>query len=150
MTKLERSTSQAAMFSLISRWQESGLSQIDFCQQHDLVPHRFYYWLKKYKQSGTTSIVSFRPFASCKFQKHSRIDWVFLKVSEHVRLIPTIVGELLDFSEGFWRVSSCAATYMQGQGCSWTTADFHPYWRKRETNLSTKKIISNQTLLINC
>ena len=58
MTKLERSTSQAAMFSLISRWQESGLSQIDFCQQHDLVPHRFYYWLKKDKQSGTTSIRS--------------------------------------------------------------------------------------------
>ncbi|MCK5014365.1 MAG: hypothetical protein KAS66_11155 [Candidatus Omnitrophica bacterium] len=58
MTKLERSTSQSEMFSLISRWQESGLSQIDFCQQHDLVPHRFYYWLKKYKQSGTTSIRS--------------------------------------------------------------------------------------------
>ncbi len=59
MTKLERSTSQSEMFSLISSWQASGLSQIDFCAQHDLVPHRFYYWLKKYKQSGdTTSIRS--------------------------------------------------------------------------------------------
>lgn len=55
MTKIERSASQAEMFSLISRWQESGVSQIDFCQQHDLAPHRFYYWLKKYKQSGSTS-----------------------------------------------------------------------------------------------
>jgi len=58
MTKLERSSSQSEMFSLVSGWQESGLSQIDFCQQHDLAPHRFYYWLKKYKQNGTTSIRS--------------------------------------------------------------------------------------------
>ena len=58
MTKLERSSSQAEMFSLISSWQESGLSQIDFCAQHDLVPHRFYYWLKKYKQNGRASVRS--------------------------------------------------------------------------------------------
>ena len=57
MTKLERSASQSEMFSLVSEWQESGLSQIDFCQQHDLVPHRFYYWLKKYKHSGSRSSI---------------------------------------------------------------------------------------------
>jgi hypothetical protein len=57
MTKIESSSSQSEMFSLVSRWQESGMSQIDFCQQHDLAPHRFYYWLKKYKQIGSTTSI---------------------------------------------------------------------------------------------
>jgi hypothetical protein len=33
MTKQERSSSQEEMFSLVYRWQESGISQIDFFQQ---------------------------------------------------------------------------------------------------------------------
>jgi|SRR5665647_1355621 len=37
------------MFSLIENWQQSGLSQKAFCEQHQIVSHVFYYWYKCYR-----------------------------------------------------------------------------------------------------
>jgi len=31
----------------IEGWQNSGLTQIDYCHQKNLIPHRFTYWKKK-------------------------------------------------------------------------------------------------------
>ncbi len=49
------------MFSLIKQWQTSGINQKDFCKQHDLSMHAFYYWLRKYKQTNTSSNDGFLP-----------------------------------------------------------------------------------------
>ena len=43
------------MFSIISSWQQSGLSQKSFCEQHNIRYHVFHYWYKCYRdlQSST-------------------------------------------------------------------------------------------------
>ena len=61
MTKSERKNWQEEMFSLIKKWKESGINQADFCKQHDLSLHAFYYWLRKYKQVNTTAENEFLP-----------------------------------------------------------------------------------------
>jgi hypothetical protein len=41
------------MLSLIEQWQQSGISQKAFYQQHNIPAHAFYYWHKCYrKQRG--------------------------------------------------------------------------------------------------
>jgi len=37
------------MFSLIENWQQSGLNQKTFCEQHQIASHQFYYWYKCYR-----------------------------------------------------------------------------------------------------
>jgi len=44
----------------IEGWQNSGLSQIDYCRQKNLIPHRFTYWKKKLS-SANPSDLSFVP-----------------------------------------------------------------------------------------
>ena len=41
---------------IIACWQESGLSQIDFCRRHDLKYHRFVYWRQKFAPKPDMSI----------------------------------------------------------------------------------------------
>lgn len=38
-----------AMLSLINQWEQSGMRQKDFYQQHNIPAHVFYYWHKCYK-----------------------------------------------------------------------------------------------------
>jgi hypothetical protein len=61
MKKSERKNWRQEMFSLIKQWQTSGINQKDFCKQHDLSMHAFYYWLRKYKQTNTSSNDGFLP-----------------------------------------------------------------------------------------
>lgn len=42
---------QQQMFSIIASWQQSGLSQKDYCEQHSIRYHVFHYWYKKYKDT---------------------------------------------------------------------------------------------------
>jgi transposase-like protein len=44
------------MFSLIANWQQSGLSQKAFCEQHQIVPHVFYYWYKCYRTQNKVPV----------------------------------------------------------------------------------------------
>lgn len=37
--------------SHIQQWQNSDLSQVDYCKQHQLVYHRFVYWLCKFRKA---------------------------------------------------------------------------------------------------
>ena len=39
--------------SHIERWQESGLSQSDYCREHELKDHQFVYWKKRMVQTET-------------------------------------------------------------------------------------------------
>jgi len=59
MNKSERENLQREMFSLIKKWQRSGISQKNFCSQHDLSIHAF--WLRKYKQVNPSSENGFLP-----------------------------------------------------------------------------------------
>jgi hypothetical protein len=45
---MARST-QARMFSLIGQWQDSGLTQKNFCEKKDITYARFHYWYKKFR-----------------------------------------------------------------------------------------------------
>jgi transposase-like protein len=65
MTKSERENWQKEMFSLINKWKGSGINQIDFCEQHDISIHAFYYWLRKYKQTQPESGSGFLPVEIC-------------------------------------------------------------------------------------
>ena len=38
-----------AMLALIQQWEQSGMRQKDFYQQHNIPAHVFYYWHKCYK-----------------------------------------------------------------------------------------------------
>ena len=40
---------ECEMFPHIEAWKASGLSQKAYCQQHQIVPHVFYYWLSKHR-----------------------------------------------------------------------------------------------------
>jgi hypothetical protein len=42
--------------SHIERWQESGLSQSDYCRENDLKDHQFVYWKKRIIQAEETAV----------------------------------------------------------------------------------------------
>jgi hypothetical protein len=37
----------------IENWRSSGMPQLAFCQEHDLKPHQFTYWKKRFVQTET-------------------------------------------------------------------------------------------------
>ena len=45
------------MFSLIEKWQQSGLSQKGFCEAHQIKAPVFYYWYKCYRIQHNTLVV---------------------------------------------------------------------------------------------
>lgn len=47
-----RTRSAAEMFPLIQEWERSGLSQKEFYTHHDIKPHVFWYWLRRYREEG--------------------------------------------------------------------------------------------------
>ena len=55
----KQSGAREQMFSMISNWQQSGLSQKAFCSQHDIPYHVFHYWYKVYSNVNVTPIASF-------------------------------------------------------------------------------------------
>ncbi|WP_423837690.1 IS66 family insertion sequence element accessory protein TnpA [Thalassolituus oleivorans] len=44
----------------LNLWHESGLSQVAFCQQHNIAVHNFQYWRFK----GSESLISYTPSTS--------------------------------------------------------------------------------------
>jgi hypothetical protein len=42
---------QQQMFSMIAFWQQSGLTQKHYCEQHSIRYHVFHYWYKKYRDT---------------------------------------------------------------------------------------------------
>jgi len=61
MTKVERENCKTEMFLLIKKWQKSGISQKDFCIHHDIPLHIFYYWLRKQRQTPSSTGSVFVP-----------------------------------------------------------------------------------------
>ena len=59
-------------------WKASGLTQVDYCQRHDLSRHRFQYWKKKFAHpASSTSLVEIRfPSGHEPFPDHSPLRLV--------------------------------------------------------------------------
>lgn len=74
MKKQEHENWRREMFSLIKKWQESGISQKEFCIRHDLSEHAFYYWLRKYKLAHHTSNNGFLPVEISSPVNDTRVD----------------------------------------------------------------------------
>lgn len=56
-----------AMFAIIEKWQQSGLSQKTFCEQHQVIPHVFHYWYKCYRdQHSPASSIAVSHFTELK------------------------------------------------------------------------------------
>jgi hypothetical protein len=46
---------QKQMFGIIAGWQQSGVSQKDYCEQQGIRYHVFHYWYKRYRNSQVVS-----------------------------------------------------------------------------------------------
>ena len=55
----KQSGASEQMFSMISNWQQSGLSLKTFCSQHDIPYRVFHYWYKVYRNVNVTPLASF-------------------------------------------------------------------------------------------
>lgn len=42
------------MFAMIQSWQQSGLTQKAYCQEHAISYHIFHYWYKRYRTSQSS------------------------------------------------------------------------------------------------
>ncbi len=47
---------QEAKLAMIRRWEESGLSQKQFCENEPRASNNFHYWLKKYRDLNQTFV----------------------------------------------------------------------------------------------
>jgi hypothetical protein len=45
---------QQQMFATIQSWQQSGLTQKVYCEQHSIRYHIFHYWYKRFRASQST------------------------------------------------------------------------------------------------
>ena len=61
MTKTEQENRRREMFTLIMQYQEGNNNAREFCHQHNLPEHVFYYWLRKYKEAHRPSEKGFLP-----------------------------------------------------------------------------------------
>jgi hypothetical protein len=59
MDKFIQANRRAEMFTLIEKWQTSGLSQLNFCKENQITISLFNYWLKRYREE--TLPVGFAP-----------------------------------------------------------------------------------------
>lgn len=41
---------KGAMFQMMENWEQSGKTQIDFCEENKISVLKFRYWLKKYRE----------------------------------------------------------------------------------------------------
>lgn len=46
---------QEKMFSIIRAWQQSDVSQKEWCRQQGIAYHIFHYWYRRYKEAHTSS-----------------------------------------------------------------------------------------------
>jgi hypothetical protein len=47
---MQNKNGQEEMFFVIEEWRQSGLTQKEYCRQHNLVYHQFHYWYRKYRE----------------------------------------------------------------------------------------------------
>ena len=53
----------------LDAWQASGLTQVEYCRQHDLSRFRFQYWKKRFQESDSVPALIEVPFSSVLARK---------------------------------------------------------------------------------
>jgi hypothetical protein len=48
-------------FTMIESWQQSGLSQKQYCRQNNIPYHAFHYWYKRYREQQVSAVQAFVP-----------------------------------------------------------------------------------------
>jgi hypothetical protein len=61
MTKQEQAALRQEMFSLMKQYLKGGIVAREFYKQHNLSEHKFYYWLRRYKEAISSPDQSFIP-----------------------------------------------------------------------------------------
>jgi hypothetical protein len=62
---MERSELRDRMFTLVKQWEESGDSQHEFAEKHQIKPSKFKYWIKKRANEDDSRVVpSFIPLTN--------------------------------------------------------------------------------------
>lgn len=54
MNKAEKQQRYNEMTHLIRQWEASGKTQVYYCTENGIKPSRFYYWLKRYRESTSS------------------------------------------------------------------------------------------------
>lgn len=54
-TKPNSRKEASEMYPLIELYQESNMTQKQFCEEMDILPHRFTYWLTKYRKENQSN-----------------------------------------------------------------------------------------------
>jgi hypothetical protein len=75
------------MFSAISQWQSSGLTQLRFCKEQNIRYHVFHYWYKQFRLKDAASESNARPFIALKSFTSSESVFAELSVSNGKCLI---------------------------------------------------------------
>lgn len=59
--KKQKRHDSLTMFPIMELFEESGMTQKQFCKEMDLVPHTFTYWLNKYRKTKKTGVQKSKP-----------------------------------------------------------------------------------------
>lgn len=63
---------QGKMFSMIRGWQQSGVTQKAFCEEHDIPYHVFHYWYKCFRDAPSPA--KEQGFIALKIQPSSSVN----------------------------------------------------------------------------
>ena len=52
---MQNTETEQQMFNMLTHWQQSGISQKLYCEQHRIRYHVFHYWYKRFRDSQADS-----------------------------------------------------------------------------------------------
>jgi transposase-like protein len=73
--------------AMIEDWQQSGLSQKQYCLQHNIAYHTFYYWYKRYRTASGDSTENKSPFVSLQSPAFASMTYTELLLPDGKRLL---------------------------------------------------------------
>lgn len=65
------------MKAMYAQWQQSGLNKKEYCQQAGIVPSKFFYWAKKFRENGASPSSD---FLELDLSSHPNNGNVFLEI----------------------------------------------------------------------
>ena len=74
------------MFKFIEQWQQSNLTQKDYCEQQSIRYHVFHYWYKRYRQEHPGADNNNSPFIKLQIAKPVGAGAVEIHFPDGIRL----------------------------------------------------------------
>lgn len=102
----KRQSKQAYWRDQVSQWQESGLSQVQYCQNNHLNKHTFIYWKTKFeRQQSKLSLLPVTVRANHRDLSSSNHSGIVLSFNDRIRVQleadfnPNTLSRLIDLLE---------------------------------------------------